>query len=73
MFIEAWANDTACFLNTAEIQRISFAKDEALRQSERRAKVLFVDGSKGEYVVHRNIEKLIRNTVNASAADTTEA
>lgn len=62
-FIEAWANGASCFLNTDEIQRISFSKDGVSRQSERKVKVLFKDGAKGEYVMHRNTEKLIRSTV----------
>lgn len=59
-FIEAWNGETQVLLNPKEIQRIGLTKSTELRQSERAAKVVFADGSKGEYVVHRNVVKELK-------------
>lgn len=55
-FIEVWTENARAFLNKEEISRISFSKEEGLRQSERRVKVQFKDGSTGTYIGHRTLE-----------------
>lgn len=52
-FINVYTENADVLLNPDCIQRVSFAKDEALRQSERRVRVLFTDNSKGEYIINR--------------------
>lgn len=62
-FINVWTNEANVFLNTKEIARISFAKGgEDFRQSDRIVKVQFKDGSTGEYIGHRNLEKEFGST-----------
>lgn len=56
-FINVWKDEENVFLNLEEISRISFSKDEKLRQSDRVVKVQFRDSSNGIYVGHRNLEK----------------
>lgn len=74
VFIEAWANNTLAYLNTSDISRISFAKKEGLKESERETKVQFKDGSTGTYVTHRKMQKLFAATLGkAIAGESTEA
>ena len=67
VFVEAWNGDTQVLLNPKEIQRIGLTKSADLRQSERAAKVVFADGSHGEYVVHRNVVKQLKGQFKACA------
>ena len=53
MFIRVYTENADVLLNSDCIQRISFAKDDTLKASERRVKVLFTDSSKGKYIIHR--------------------
>lgn len=64
-FIKVWTNDVTVFLNANEILRISFAKDENLRQSERVVKVQFKEGSTGTYIGHRSLEAAFSKTSKA--------
>lgn len=75
-FIEAWANGKKAFLNVSEISRISFekpTKEDNLKDSLRKVKVLFRGGSKGEYVCHRNVEKRYFDPSMARAIETFNA
>lgn len=56
-FIPVRTEDAEVFLKVCDIQRISFAKDDKLAQSERAAKVVFSDGTTGSYIAHRNVAK----------------
>lgn len=73
-FISVWTTDATAYLNTDEIARISFAKKEDLKSSEREVKVQFRDGSTGTYVGHRNTEKLFADSTKVCACEaSTEA
>lgn len=67
-FINVWTSEAVVFLNTKEIARISFAKKEELRQSERVVKVQFKDGSHGEYVGHVSLQKAFEATSDVKAS-----
>lgn len=56
-FIPVSKDGAEIFLKSCDIQRISFTKSETLAQSQRIAKVVFTDGSTGEYVAHRDVVK----------------
>lgn len=71
-YIEAYKGDTLVFLNLDQTQRIGLTKSDALKQSEREAKVVFADGSKGEYVVHRKVIKQLASTINAVTEEAAE-
>lgn len=68
-FIEAWNGETQVLLNPNGIQRIGLTKSKELKQSERAAKIVFADGSKGEYVVHRNVVKQLKGQLNNCACE----
>ena len=72
-FIEAYKEGSMIFLKLDKIQRIGLTKSKDIRESERIAKVVFVDGSKGEYIIHRDIIKLLRGVVCGAPCEVSNA
>ena len=70
MFIRVYTNESSdVVLNSDAIARASFAKTDELKQSERLMKVLFTDGSTGEYVIHRNEVKRLKDELKSCACE----
>lgn len=70
--IELYRDDATVFVNLDTVSRISFATSKDLRQSDRVVKVVFTDGSKAEYVGHRNLQKVLSGKTLNYASDKTE-
>ena len=62
-FISVWTSDATAYLDVNEIVKISFAKKEDLKQSEREVKVQFKDGSTGTYTSHRDLERVFADSM----------
>ena len=70
MFIRVYTNESSdVVLNSDTIARASFARKDDLRQSERSMKVLFTDGSTGEYIIHRNEVKRLKGELKSCTCE----